>query len=199
MLCRLTDRIIEISLITLLVFTPLARGTVQVWAISIAHFITLIMFTAFLLRVIYDGQFRWVKTPLDIPLIALFLLAVISAFFSIERYASVFALIKLANYIILYFIIVNTISERKQIRHIAYTITILGVFLAIFGLIKYLGGICPPWWDYGIIYKDFAATYGNHNHLAGYLEMAIPITIGLLIAARKGWAKALCGFPLFFL
>ena len=45
---RITNRIIEVSLIVLLVFTPLARGTVQVWAISIAHFITLVMLTAYL-------------------------------------------------------------------------------------------------------------------------------------------------------
>ncbi|MBW1975523.1 MAG: O-antigen ligase family protein [Deltaproteobacteria bacterium] len=196
---KATNRIIEISLIALLVFTPLARGTVQVWAVSVAHFITLVMLTAFFLRIIYDGQFRWVRTPLDFPLIGLFVLAVISSFFSIERYASFHALMKLANYIVLYFIIVHTIRQRDQVRRVAYTIMGVGGFLAIFGMIKYLGEVCPPWWDYGILHKGFAATYGNHNHLAGYMEMAIPITIGLLIAARKGWAKALCGFALFSL
>ncbi|MCK4391087.1 MAG: O-antigen ligase family protein [Desulfobacterales bacterium] len=196
---RITNRIIEASLIVLLVFTPLARGTVQVWAISIAHFITLVMLTAYLLQITFSMQLRWVRIPLDFPLIALFLLAVISSFSSIEWYASITALMKLANYIILYFIIVNTIRERDQVRRVAYTIMGVGAFLALFGMIKYLGGICPPWWDYGILHKGFAATYGNHNHLAGYLEMAIPITIGLLIAVRKGWEKALCGFSLFFL
>ena len=196
---RTTDRIIEISLIALLVFTPLARGTVQTWAISIAHFITLVMLTAYLLRIIFDAQFQWVRTPLDFPLIALFLLALISSFSSIEWYSSVVALMKLANYIILYFIIVNTIRERKQIRRVAYTIMIVGSFLALFGIIKYLGGISPPWWDYDIECKGLVATYANKNLMAGYMGMAIPITIGLLIAARKGWAKALCGFSLFFL
>ena len=196
---RITNRIIEVSLIVLLVFTPLARGTVQVWAISIAHFITLIMLTAYLLQITFCAQFRLVKTPLDLPLIALFVLAVISSFSSIEWYASLHALMKLANYIILYFIIVNTIRERAQIRRVAYTIMGVGTFLALFGMVKYLGEVCPPWWDYGTLHKGFSATYGNHNYLAGYLEMAIPITIGLLIAVRKGWAKALCGFSLFFL
>ena len=196
---RITNCIIEVSLIVLLVFTPLARGTVQVWAISIAHFITLVMLTAYLLQITFRAQFRWVRTPLDLPLIALFVLAVISSFSSIEWHAGLHALMKLANYIILYFIIVNTIRERAQVRRVAYTIMGVGTFLALFGMVKYLGEVCPPWWDYGTLHKGFSATYGNHNHLAGYLEMTIPITIGLLIAVRKGWVKALCGFSLFLL
>ena len=188
---RITNRIIEVSLIVLLVFTPLARGTVQVWAISIAHFITLVMLTAYLLQITFRAQLRWVKTPLNLPLIALFVLAVISSFSSIEWYASLHALMKLANYIILYFIIVNSIRERAQVRRVAYTIMGVGTFLALFGMVKYLGEVCPPWWDYGTLHRAFSATYGNHNHLAGYLEMAIPITIGLLIAVRKGWVNAI--------
>jgi len=43
------------------------------------------------------------------------------------------------------------------------------------------------------------ATFANKNLLAGYMEMAIPITIGLLMAVRKGWAKTLCSFSIFFL
>ncbi|NVM20674.1 MAG: O-antigen ligase family protein [Desulfobacterales bacterium] len=196
---RITYRIIEICLIVLLVFTPLARGTVQVWAVSVAHFITLVMLTAYLLRIIFDAQFQWVRTPLDLPLIGLFLLAVVSSFSSIEWYASLHAIMKLANYIILYFIIVHTMRERDQVRRVAYTITIVGSFLALFGMIKYLGGICPPWWDYDITYKGMVATFGCKNHLAGYMEMVIPITIGLLVAERKGWKKALCAFCLFSL
>ena len=195
---RITDRIIEISLIALLVFPPLARGTVQVWAVSVAHFITLVMLTAYLVRIIFDAQFRWVRTPLDLPLIALFVLAVISSFSSIERYGSLHALMKLANYIILYFVIVNTIRQRDQVRRVAYAITIVGSFFALFGMIKYLGGISPPWWDYDVKCKGMVATFANKNHLAGYMEMAIPITIGLLIAVRKSWAKALCSSPPFF-
>ena len=47
-----------------------------------------------------------------------------------------------------------------------------------------------PWWDYGDIrYVPYrlSSTYGNANHLAGYLEMAIPLLLGLfLLGYRKG-------------
>ena len=195
----ITNRIIETSLIALLVFTPLARGTVQVWAVSLAHFITLLMLAAYGLRIIFSPQPRWVRTPLDFPLIFLFVIAIISSFYSIERYASFVALMKLVNCIVLYFIIVNTMRHRDQVRRVAHTITIVGAFLAIFGMIKYLGEISPPWWDYDVKYRGMVSTFGCKNHLAGYMEMAIPITIGLLMATKKGWKKALCRFSLIFL
>ncbi len=196
---RVTAHIIEVSLIALLVFTPLARGTVQVWAISIAHSITLVMLTAYLLGAIFSGQPLWVRTPLDLPLLALFLLALISSFFSVDRYASGAALVKLGNYIVLYFIVVQTVRRRSQVRHAAYTIMFVGSFLAVFGMIKYLGGVCPPWWDYDVGAGGVVSTFANKNHLAGYMEMAIPMTIGLLIAERRPWARTLCIFCLFSL
>lgn len=201
-----TQRIIEISLILLLVFTPLARGTVHVWAMSIAHLITLVMLAAFLLQISHGTQRRlpvgrhgWIRTPLDPPLICLFLLAVVSSLFTIEPYASRMAVLKLANYIILYFIIVSTITRRDQVRRVAYTIVIVGVFVAAFGVVKYLGEVCPPWWDYDVEYTGMVSTFGCKNHLAGYVEMAIPVTLGLLLAERTGWARSLCAFVLFFL
>jgi O-antigen ligase len=195
-LSAITNRIIEVSLVVLIVFTPLARGTVQTWAVSVAHFITLVMFTAYLLGVTYHPRPRFTRTPLDLPLIFLFLLAMVSSFFSIERHSSVVALMGLANCMIVYFVIVNAVRRRDQVRRVAYAVMIVGSFLALFGMIKYLGEISPPWWDYGTTSKGLTATFVNKNHLAGYMEMAIPITIGLTMAARKGWEKALCGFSL---
>ena len=31
-----------------------------------------------------------------------------------------------------------------------------------------------------------SSTYGNHNHLAGYMEMAIPMTLGLFLTGYRG-------------
>ncbi|MDY6838790.1 MAG: O-antigen ligase family protein [Thermodesulfobacteriota bacterium] len=196
---KTTARVIETSLIALLVFTPLARGAVQPWAVSIAHFLTFIMVTTYLLGVVFGAQPRPGRTPLDLPLVALFLLALFSSLFSIERHSSVVALARLAHYVALYVIVVNTVRRRDQVRRLAYTIVAVGSFLALFGLIKYLGGLTPPWWDYDVQSAGLTATFVNKNHLAGYMEMAIPVAAGLLLAARRGWEKALFAFSIFLL
>ncbi|MDY6987204.1 MAG: O-antigen ligase family protein [Thermodesulfobacteriota bacterium] len=196
---KTTERIIERSLIALLVFTPLARGTVQLWAVCIAHFITLVILTTYVLGVVFGVQPRPARTPLDLPLLALFLLALFSSLFSIEGHGSVVALVRLVHYMVLYVIVLNTVRRRDQVRRLSHTIVGVGSFLALFGLIKYLGEISPAWWDYDVQSKGLAATFVNRNHLAGYMEMAIPVAMGLLIAAKRGWQKALCAFSIFFL
>jgi O-antigen ligase/tetratricopeptide (TPR) repeat protein len=191
---KTTDRIIEFSLIALLVFTPLARGTVQPWALSVAHFITLVILTAYVLGILLGAQPRPARTPLDLPLLALLLLVLVSSFFSIDRHSSLMALVRLLHYLVLYWIVANAIRGRDQVRRVAGAIVAVVGFLAFFGLIKYLGEMAPPWWDYDGPSKGLTATFANRNHLAGYMEMALSLTIGLVIAARRAWLKVLLGF-----
>jgi putative inorganic carbon (hco3(-)) transporter len=65
----------------------------------------------------------------------------------------------------------------------------VGAFLSIFGLIEYLKGIDGS--------KAFiTATYGKHNHFAGYLEMAIPLTIGILYTMTETGKRVILGYTI---
>ncbi|MDY6949985.1 MAG: O-antigen ligase family protein [Thermodesulfobacteriota bacterium] len=194
---RTVEGIIETCLIVLLVFTPLARGAVQTWAVALAHFVTLVILTTYVWGVLFGAQPRPARTPLDLPLLALFLLAALSSSFSIEQHSSVGALVRLAHYLVLYVVVANTVRRRDQVRRLACMVVAVGGFLALFGLIKYLGELSPPWWDYEVSSNGLTATFANRNHLAGYMEMAMAVAIGLFTAARKGWQKALCAFFIF--
>jgi hypothetical protein len=59
------------SLYLLLIFTPLALASVQGWAISVIHFVTLIALTAFLFEKSLTWDWEWIKTPLDKPILCL--------------------------------------------------------------------------------------------------------------------------------
>ncbi|MFC1840662.1 O-antigen ligase family protein [Thermodesulfobacteriota bacterium] len=75
-------------------------------------------------------------------------------------------------------------------RTLIYIIIGVATFLAVFGLFKRFGVNPFPWWHYDDIkYVPYrlSSTYGNANHLAGYLEMAIPLLLGLfLLGFNKG-------------
>ncbi|MEA3386353.1 MAG: O-antigen ligase family protein [Thermodesulfobacteriota bacterium] len=74
------DIIIECGIIFLIVFTPLAFGTVHVWAYTVMELIVLFLLLVWLLKLIYLNRsfphFRisFVKTPLNLPLCLFFLL-----------------------------------------------------------------------------------------------------------------------------
>lgn len=68
---------------SLIVFTPLAFGTVQVWSITTVHLITLFMLTFWLIKMTALGNFKLVKTSLDLPILLFLGIAVITTLTSI--------------------------------------------------------------------------------------------------------------------
>lgn len=186
---RLCDLIIESGLIAILIFTPLAKGATEPWSISIVYFITLIMLVAWLLKMRSTGGFKIKKTSLDYPILALLVIAAVSTIFAIDRTASISAWPKIITYVLLFYLVVNNINTREKIRRVAIIIICVGAFLSIFGLIEYLKGIDGS--------KAFiTATYGKHNHFAGYLEMAIPVTIGMLYTMTETGKRIILGYTI---
>ena len=183
------NRIPRYSIYSLLVFTPLARASVQGWAITTIHLVTLIALTAFLLEKIWSGNWKWIKTPLDLPILCLLLLCLLSTAYSLLFRVSILSTILLLDYLTIFYLTIHTVKTRSQFRHLIYLIIGIATFLSIFGLFKYFGANPFPWWNYTDIpqYPDrLSATFGNPDHLAGYMEMAIPLLLGLFLIGYSG-------------
>lgn len=177
------------SIYALLVITPLARGSVQPWAITTIHMITIIALAAFLMEKSLTWEWRWIKTPLDLPFIALTVLCLLSSVFSMNRQISLSSMLLLINYLTIFYLTIHTFNTRSSLRGLIYLIIGIAVFLSIFGLFKKFGMNPFPWWDYGdiIFVPDrLSSTYGNANHLAGYLEMVVFLILGLLLVGHRG-------------
>ena len=56
------------ALFGLLIFTPLARGAVQGWAVIVIDMVTLMGLTALLIQKSLDWDWKWIRTPLDKPI-----------------------------------------------------------------------------------------------------------------------------------
>ena len=178
------------SLYALLIFAPLAEGAVQGWAISVILMVTMLALTTFLLDKSLKWNWEWVKTPLDIPILCLLVFSLLSSFFSVQEYISLWSFILLLNYIIIYYLVIQTLKTREHLRHLANVIIFVAAFLTIFGLVKKIGANPFPWWNYDIrLSPEMAAsssTYGNPNHFAGYLAMVIPFIIGIFFTGING-------------
>jgi len=90
------------SLFALLIFTPLARASVQGWAVSVILIITLFGLTSFLLDRSLTWEWKWIRTPLDKPILALLVLAILSTIFSSHRPTSFRALMLFVSYLVFF-------------------------------------------------------------------------------------------------
>lgn len=180
-------------LASLLVFAPLARGAVHGWAIGVIFLTVLTALALYLAAGTWQWNLRWIKTPLDYPILALVCLTLLSYIFSVHRSTSLLASLQLFSCIAVYYLVIHTAQRRSKIRQLVYLLLGVSVFLALFGLIKSAGLNPFPWWDYAhhadVTY--LSATFGNRNHLAGWMEMSISLVLGFMLFQQRSRAKTI--------
>ncbi len=91
--------------------------------------------------------------------------------------------LEILAYFLLGFLIVKTVRERQQIMRIFYMLAGMGAFQALYGLFE-LYNKNPRILFYEKMYglDSVSGTFVNRNHFSGYMEMIIPLAIGLVIA-----------------
>lgn len=168
------------GLAVMLAFAPIARGAVRTWSITPILLVEAILISTWLLKVVNSGSYRFKLTALDIPLGIFTLLAIASFIVSIYKYDSLYALLMLLGYIGVYYVVAEEFDSKMRWNLGRYLI-FLGTGLSFYGLLQYLGIFAHPWW---VPNNFLAATYVNHNHFAGYLELVIPLAMALFLTAK---------------
>jgi len=91
--------------------------------------------------------------------------------------------LELLAYFLLGFLVIRTVTHGSQIRRIIFVLAGCGVFQALYGLSQ-LSASEPRILFYRKVFSlgSVTGTFVNRSHLSGYLEMIVPLAIGLLIA-----------------
>jgi len=181
------ETFVRFCLFFLLIFTPLARGSVQGWAVTVIHLVTLAALAAFFMDQISKWAWKseWIETSLDRPILLLSFLVVISAAFSLHRPTSAWSSLLFFDYVAWFYLTVQVIHRRTHLKQLICLVLAVGVFLSILGILKKFGVNPFPWWQYDDLRYSpdlVSSAFGNHNHFAGYLEMVIPLGLGLFLS-----------------
>ena len=91
--------------------------------------------------------------------------------------------LELAAYVLAGFLVIRTVTRGREIRRIIACLVAVGAFEAFYGLLE-LASKNPRLLFYKKVYSlgSVTGTFVNRSHLAGYLEMIVPLALGLLIA-----------------
>lgn len=175
----------------LLVFTPLARAGIYLWAKTVIQMIALTGIFTIIVSGIMKQTGGVKRTPLDLPLAGTGLLVFGAAARSAYSDLAVEGATMFLTYVAIYYIGVSSIRTRKQQRIIIYVIAGTALFTSLVAVLKYFGMNPFPFWIYPDLSRTnfFTGTFGNHNHFAGYLEMAVPVTLCLLLTRSRPLSK----------
>jgi O-antigen ligase len=132
------------------------------------------------------------KRPLVVPLTLLTGFVLVTGVLSDYPGIVMESIFLFLAYIVIYFCAVATICTRQQERIVVMLITGTAVFISVIAYLKHINFVLPFWTYADLKITDYlTGTFGNHNHFSGYLEMAIPVTLGSGLTLGQSRGKAL--------
>ena len=95
--------------------------------------------------------------------------------------------LKFFVYVSVFFLIITTMTTTRQIRRLVLTIIFTGTGVAFLALCQMLSKSDKIYGFWQSQYKagGYGGPFINANHLAGYLEMVIPLALGFLLSREK--------------
>lgn len=95
--------------------------------------------------------------------------------------------LKLASYIGMFFLVLNTVRSKERINILIYILLLVGIFEAVYAVFQVFS-LTPRiwWWKSRAGGSHFASgTFIVSNHFAGYMQMLVPLIFGFMLAQRK--------------
>ncbi|MFC1755044.1 O-antigen ligase family protein [Thermoproteota archaeon] len=134
---------------------------------------------------------------LGLPLVGILLISSLSLLYTINSGLTFRAIVDLGSFIILYLIIVNTLTEKDLCKSILSFLIGIAVALSLYGIYQYFfefkqaSGLIDDYiaknalntrWDLvkeAISQKRVSSTFGMHNMFASFLGMVIPLSVAM--------------------
>lgn len=176
----MTARLGFISICMLLIFAPLTRGAVHLWAHTIIQLGAVVCGLGMLISKGAIFSKPVMDSPITRPLVSLALLSGITAAISPYQSLAWEGCLMFFTYVLLYFSAQVFIRSRKQQRIIIWVITCNTLFICTLAYLTSGERVLPMWIFDGITNEGgfLTGTYRNHNHFAGLLEMSILLFLG---------------------
>ncbi|MEK6303062.1 MAG: O-antigen ligase family protein [Acidobacteriota bacterium] len=200
------NKTISWGLLATVMFTGLAFGGVEPWAIFVFEAIIIGLVFLWLVKALRDGRLRMTIPSVALPVAALILVGSLQslAFSGPDgRWLSLSmnvgytrsAVIIIAFLFIALIIASNFFASQKRLVAAGHVLVFYGMAVAIFALIQYFTWNGRFYWVRPTMATAAFGPFANHNHFAGYMELLIPLPIALVITrAVKGEVRVLYGF-----
>ncbi|QQS47642.1 MAG: O-antigen ligase family protein [Acidobacteriota bacterium] len=183
------EQIIIAGLAVMLVFTALAHGAVEPWSVAIYSLLVTLLLELWIIRMVVERR-ATIKIPVTaLPLLCLILLGLAQLIpfrgrrLTFDAEATVSTLITLGLLLGAMLLFANFLMTRPRLKRAALLLTGFGFALAIFALIQHYSWNGKFFWlrPMGSPPSPFGP-FLNHSNFAGYMELLVPIPIGLVVA-----------------
>lgn len=109
---------------------------------------------------------------------------------SLNPHATVQEILRVSSLFLIFFVLVNHLRDRARVNLLLWTLAVVGLFQALYGLGERFSGSPHIFWVTPPDRVSVHGTYYNRNHFAGLMEMLTPAVGGLLMSLLVARQKA---------
>ncbi len=205
------DKIIPSLFIFILLFSPLAFGTVEIWSLAVME---ISISLCLLLLILKNRNIPFYEVPGLIPfvLIVFYILfqlvplppALLKIFspetyriyqdtiftagynswisISINKKQTLLEFLRVSSYAAFYILTIQILTDRKMLRKTVFIIIIFASVLSCFAILQHILSNNRIYWIRELPYGgSLFGPYVNRNHYAGLMEMIFPLIISIFL------------------
>lgn len=127
------------------------------------------------------------RSSMDREILLLLFYVIGVSFFAMNKAIAVNSVIQFLSCICGFYVFISMAKNRKEQTRLIGIITIITLLLCISGLMIHFGIFLLPGWRFQNFFQRgmLCSTFANHNHMAGWLEMAILLVTGLFFIKKR--------------
>jgi O-antigen ligase len=196
---ELLDNICEKAILALvlgiLVFGPLAFGTVETWSFLIVESATGLVLLLWAARLWLAQRLQFLWPPICWAVLAFAAYAVGRYLTADIEYVARQELLRVLTYAVLFLAIINNLHRKEPVQIISFTLVFLAMAISFYALYQFIANSQRVWHVLNGYAHRGSGTYINPNHLAGFLEMILPVGVAYALAGRvKPVTRILLGY-----
>lgn len=180
------ERAILGLVLTILVFGPLATGAVRALEFLVLQGVTILVVMVWLLRLWINPRPVLLWPPICWAVLAFVGYAIFEYRIAEVEYLARRELIRVLIYGFLFFVVLNNLNRQEATQTITFVLIFLAMALAGYAIYQFTSNSLKVWHfnkPIGYLHRG-GGTYINPNHLAGFLEMILPIGIAYTLMGR---------------
>jgi len=189
------ERGILALVLAILVFGPLALGAARLQEFLVVQALTAGVLVLWLARLWLNPRPKFLWPPLCWIVMAFVGYAIWSYLTCDVEYTGRQELFRILVYAALFFAILNNLHRQESIQIISFGLIFLAMSISFYAVYQFLTG-SDRVWMFQVGYKGRGSgTYVCPNHLAGFLEMLLPLALAYTLVGReKTLTKILLGY-----
>jgi len=175
--------------LAILIYSPLAFGAVPQEGLDyfiVVEWLTVLILAVWLIRFCVNPKHRLLWPPICWGVLAFTAYAVGRYFTADVEFIARQELIKVLVYATLFFAVLNNLHRQETTQVVALALIFLAMAISLYAVFQFLTTS-----DYALhllkpegYRKRGSGTFMNPNHLAGYLEMILPLALAFTLTGR---------------